>query len=79
MSLTAAFLLIAQSAAPAIVDAPRSQPVAGPVTATASARVIRPAVVRVRQERGAVRVENESELRPQRSRDTLGTVWIEFN
>ncbi len=79
MSLTAAVLLVGQSAAPAIADAPRAQPVAGPLAVTASARVIRPAVVRVRQERGVIRVEDESELRPQRSRDTRGTVWIEFN
>jgi len=74
MSMAAALVMIAQSAVPAVSEAPR---VAQSVTA--SARVMRPAIIRVWRNRGDARIEASSYTRPQRRRDAVGTVWIEFN
>ncbi len=84
MSLTAAFLIVAQSAAPQVAqssDIPatsRARPIA--VQVRASARVIRPARI------DFARVAAASEQSPnaavngiQRERDAAGTVWLEFN
>ncbi|WP_298471534.1 hypothetical protein [uncultured Erythrobacter sp.] len=79
MSLAAAFVMIAQSAAPAIADAPRGRRTAGPIYVTASARVIRPVEVRLRMTRDGAKVESNSDIPVQRRRDKAGTVWIEFN
>jgi len=72
--IAAAFVTIAQSGVPAVSDAPRVVQ-----SATASARIIRPATIRVRQKRGEVQIDAKSDHRPQRRRDAIGTVWIEFN
>ncbi|MDJ0642833.1 MAG: hypothetical protein QNJ15_08445 [Erythrobacter sp.] len=79
MGLVAAFMLVAQSAAPAIAEAPRGRPLAGPISVTARAQVIRPASVRVRATRNGARVESSSDIPVQRWRDRAGTVWIEFD
>ncbi len=72
--VAAAFVMIAQSAAPAISDAPVVRQ-----SVTASARVMRPAIIRVRNERGEARIDADAAIKPQRRRDAVGTIWIEFN
>ena len=76
MTFAVGLALIAQSAIPAIAEAPRqNNPVA--VAVSASVEVLRPAVVRAN---GTVEMAQESlTVAPQRERDSLGTVWIEFS
>lgn len=79
MSLAAALFLIAQSAAPAVADVPASSatPVAEQVRA--SVRIVRPVRVSIAQD-GAVEVDSTVDPRTvQRSRDAVGTVWVEFS
>ena len=79
MSLAASLLLIAQSAAPAVGDAPK--PSGSPVAVQASATVTirRAAVIRV-SDNGDTSVEAVASANEvQRSRDEAGTVWIEFS
>lgn len=79
MGFAAAFVLIAQSAAPAIAEAPRARQTSGPIYVTASARVLRPVSVRIRRTRTGAVVESAHDIVVQRRRDAAGTVWIEFN
>ena len=75
MNLTAALLLIAQSAAPAAVSAPA--PVAERATATVT--IVRPVQVRL-TEQGEVSVDGlAGDTTIQRNRDAAGTIWIEFS
>ncbi|MEL7217313.1 MAG: hypothetical protein AAGK01_02670 [Pseudomonadota bacterium] len=74
MSAAAAIILIAQSAAPTASDKPLVREYV-----TASATVVRPAIIRVRRDGEQSRIDATSPIKPQRSRDRAGTVWIEFN
>lgn len=80
----AAILIVAQGAAPQIVDASaklpiaRSNPVA--VQARATVRIIRPASIDFSQFDEAIKaVPNPEAREAQRSRDADGTPWIEFS
>ena len=79
MSLAAALVLIAQSAAPNAADAPaaRTTPVA--TTATASARVLRPARISVREQAEVTSAGEGGTANVQQARDAAGTLWIEFS
>jgi len=48
-------------------------------TATASARIIRPVSVRVRQSGETVEIDAKAAQKPQTERDRSGTLWIEFS
>ena len=75
MSIAAALLVIAQTAAPNAVPAPA--PVAQ--RATASVAVLRPAQVRIASD-GNLHVEvSDRAERPERRRDDAGTIWVEFS
>ncbi len=82
MSLAAAFVMIAQAAAP---TAASSGSVATPApssvvaeTVTARARVLRPARITFDKETAEVSVTARS-AEAQRGRDGAGTIWIEFS
>ncbi len=80
MSFTAALLMIAQSAAPALTATPVAQPRAPvAVQVSASARVLRPARIGFTQEAGVVLADEERNSTVQRSRDAAGTYWVEFS
>lgn len=87
MSLTAALLLlapIAASGAPGAATGDGGAGVSRPVpvataSATASARIIRPASLRVRRAGDTVEIEAETAEKPQTARDGEGTLWIEFS
>ncbi len=74
MSFAAAFVMIAQSTLPVLGNLPPAQQ-----SVTASARIVRPIVVRVYQQQGKSRIEAEADAKPQRSQDAAGTIWLEFN
>lgn len=74
MSLAVAALLIAQTAA---VGATASTPVAQQAVATV--RVLRPVRITVEGEKVEVKAGGQQASAPQRSRDSAGTVWIEFS
>ncbi|AWW73581.1 hypothetical protein CD351_03960 [Erythrobacter sp. KY5] len=84
MSFTAALLLIAQSAAPLVSDAPMAQSSAAPsggvsIQASASARIIRATRIAFDRDSG-IAVEGETQASTlQRSRDAAGTYWVEFS
>jgi len=80
MSLTAALLIVAQSAAPQAAEAaaPRARPIA--VQVRASARVLRPARIDFSLASTiAGQSPNAAVNGIQRERDAAGTVWVEFN
>ncbi|MEM6267480.1 MAG: hypothetical protein AAF707_08135 [Pseudomonadota bacterium] len=72
MSMAAALLVIAQGGAAA-----PSAPVALPVTV--SARILKPAVIRVVDNKAREVARPDQRLAPQRRRDPAGTLWIEFS
>ncbi|MEM6909552.1 MAG: hypothetical protein AAF494_12820 [Pseudomonadota bacterium] len=72
MSMVAALLVIAQGGAAA-----PSMPVALPVTV--SARILKPAMIRVVDNEAREVARPDQSLAPQRRRDPAGTVWIEFS
>lgn len=76
MSFGIAFAILAQIAAPAGSETEQSRATA---TATASARVLKPAAVRVNRDTGAVVVQGNNAAPAQKAKDALGTVWIEFS
>lgn len=81
MSFAAAFFLIAQSAVPATADSAVSAP-AAPVaeSVTASVRVLRPARIHFDRSSGEASIASAPDgPAPQRGRDDVGTVWIEFS
>ena len=79
MSLAATLLLIAQSAAPAVGDVPKSSGSSVAVQTSATVTIRRAAVIRV-SDIGETRVESAaSATEVQRSRDEAGTVWVEFS
>ncbi|QIQ87105.1 hypothetical protein [Erythrobacter sp.] len=77
-TLASAFVFTAQAALPAGDEAapPRTGPVA--VAASASVRVIRPAVIDIDAEVDAQRAARR-ERDSQRRVDSAGTIWIEFS
>lgn len=84
MSLAAAFVLIAQSAAPIAANAPAAgeagavrAPVAEQVRA--SVTVLRAERISAVLESDAAEQANAPAKRIQRSRDSAGTVWVEFS
>ena len=80
MSLTAALLIFAQSAAPQVTAATptTSRPVA--VQARASARIIRPARIRFSSfDEDAQQPANAYARDKQHERDSQGTPWVEFH
>lgn len=84
MTLSAALLLLAPIAVSGSGDgaapAPASRPApVATATVTASARIIRPASVRVRRSGDTLEIEAQAAQRPQTARDMAGTVWIEFS
>lgn len=79
MSFAVAVLLIAQSAAPsapATVETRRPEPIA---TVTASARVLRPAVISFDAVDETSPEDQRTGVAMQRSRDAAGTLWVEFS
>jgi len=79
MSLSAAFIMIAQANAAIVAEAPRFKHPSAIASVRASARVLRAQPIRIVQDLpkdppGLVR---ESDC--QRGRDAAGTVWIEFS
>ena len=80
MSLTAALMILAQSAAPQAAEAPSAPPSRGvSVQVQASATIIRPARVTFDNAQGsALKVSAPLSAQVQRSRDHNGTVWAEF-
>ncbi|MEM7701710.1 MAG: hypothetical protein AAF251_07205 [Pseudomonadota bacterium] len=89
MTLSASLLLIAQAATGALSGAADasstgttvSRPASGGAvaSATASARVLRPVSVRVKNTDKSVEIETEAANALQTQRDTKGTLWIEFS
>lgn len=79
MSMAAAFLMIAQSASPAVADAPASRQAPVATSATASARILRPAVISFEINEDAETLEDARNQAVQRGRDQAGTLWIEFS
>jgi|GEM_PF-3341325 len=80
MSLTAALVILAQSAAPQAAEATtvRSRPVA--VQARASARILRPARIEFSSfDENTQRPIDPDVREMQRSRDAQGTPWVEFS
>jgi hypothetical protein len=80
MSLTAAMLIFAQSAAPQVAEAPivKSRPAIA--QARASVRIIRPASINVASFNSDIKEPSDPSAREmQRSRDAAGTPWIEFS
>lgn len=80
MSLGTILLALAQLAAPAIAEAPAGSARAlVAVSAAASVRVLRPAIVRASAIRGAAATGPASHDSARQRRDTDGTIWIEFH
>lgn len=89
MTFSAAFLLLVPIAAQVgsvgdvndIHAASRPAPAdrAAVATVTASARILRPASVRVRRQGNAIEIEASNAHGAQSTRDVAGTLWIEFS
>ena len=78
MSLAAALLILAQSAAPQVVDTQASTSRGVSVQVQASATIIRPARVTFEKAAIALQVTAPQSTRVQRSRDSNGTQWADF-
>ncbi|MEO1221075.1 MAG: hypothetical protein AAFY42_06965 [Pseudomonadota bacterium] len=80
MSLTAALLIFAQSAAPQAVEAPATSARPAIAQARASVRIIRPASIDFAEfDRNSRKPSEPAARETQRRRDAAGTPWIEFS
>ncbi|MEM7779278.1 MAG: hypothetical protein AAF697_02680 [Pseudomonadota bacterium] len=80
MSFSVALILIAQSTSP-VASLPSNQSPSAPVAerVTATVRVLAPERISLVLEAGPEERANAPAQRIQRSRDSAGTIWVEFS